>query len=71
MLIIFNKWIWRRPELLALNASKTTNNKYTIVDNFHQDFVASMHSDFFLSRPDMGLLYWPNYSWETCVLKQE
>jgi hypothetical protein len=23
MIIIFNKWIWRRPELLALNASKS------------------------------------------------
>jgi len=33
--------------------------------NFHQDFVASTHTDFFQGQTDRGLFYWPNHSGET------
>ncbi len=30
--------------------------------NFYQDFVASIHSDFFQEQTHRSLLYWPNHS---------
>ncbi len=42
-----------------------------IAINFHQDFTASMHYDFYLEQMDRGLLYWPDHSGETQLFKQE
>jgi hypothetical protein len=42
-----------------------------ILVNFHQDFVASTHSDFFQGQTDRGLFYGPNHSRETRLYKQE
>jgi hypothetical protein len=46
-------------------------NQPTIVINFHQDFVATTHSDFFQGQADRGLFYMPNHSWETQLSKQK
>jgi hypothetical protein len=48
-----------------------TNNQQNIVINYHQDFVASMHTDFFKGQTDRGLFFWPNHSLETRLSKQE
>jgi hypothetical protein len=48
---------WARPELLAQNPLQVANNQHTIAVNFHQDFMMSMHSDFFQGQTDTGLIY--------------
>ncbi len=47
------------PELLALNPSQIANNQRTIIFNFHQDLMASTHSNVFQGQKDGGLIYWP------------
>ncbi len=37
----------------------------------HQDFVASMHSDFFQGQKDRVLFYWPSQSGATWQSKPE
>jgi hypothetical protein len=51
-----------RPEVLVLNPLWIMNIQQNIVVNFHQDFEATKHSDFFQGQTDMGLFYWPNHS---------
>ncbi len=51
---------WVRPKLLTLNPLLIVNNQRTIVINFHQDFMTSMHSNFFQGQVNRGLTYWPN-----------
>ncbi len=46
------------------------NLQYIIV-NFFQDFVGSMHGDFFQWQTDRGLFYRPTHSGETLLYKQE
>ncbi len=48
-------------------------HEQNIVINFHQDFVDSIHSDFFQGQTDRGLYYWPNqyHSVESQLSKQE
>ena len=41
-----------RPELLAKNPTRFVYSQWTIVINFHQDFIASMHSKFFRGQID-------------------
>jgi len=40
----------------GLKCLQIANNQCTIVINFQQDFVASMHSNFFQVRTDRGIL---------------
>ncbi len=48
-----------------------THNQQEIV-NFHQDFIASMHSDFFQEQTNRSLFYLPNHSKETsCQCKKK
>ncbi len=54
-----------RPELLAKNTLLISNNQRTIGVNFHRDFVASQHSNFFWGQTDKGLFYWLNHSGKT------
>ncbi len=42
------------PERLANEPLWMANNQHTIVINFHQDFVASMHSNIFQGQMDGG-----------------
>jgi hypothetical protein len=51
--------------LLVYNPIWITNNQQTVVINFHQDFEASTHYDFFKGQTDRSLFFWPNYSKET------
>ncbi len=37
--------------------------------NYHQDFMARMHSDFLQGQTDRGLIYWPSHSGETRLSK--
>ncbi len=37
--------------------------------NFHRDFMASTHSDFFQGHMDRSLFYWPNLTGETRLSK--
>jgi hypothetical protein len=39
--------------------------------NFHQDFMASTHSDFFYAQMDGGIVYWPSLSGETQLSSDE
>jgi hypothetical protein len=43
-----------RPELQVLNPLWIMNIQPNIVINFHQDFEATMHTDFFQGQTDMG-----------------
>ena len=43
----------------------------TVVVNFHRDFSASTHSDFFQGQMDRCLIYWPDHYEETEISKQE
>ncbi len=52
--------MWVRPELLVQNPLHIANNQHTIVINFHQEFMASMHSNFFHKQKDGGLICLPN-----------
>jgi hypothetical protein len=54
-----------RPELLVKNPLRIANNYQAIVVNFHQEFTARVHSNFFQGQTDGGLFYWPNLSAET------
>jgi hypothetical protein len=49
---------------------RITNNQGTVVINFHQDFVASMHSDFLQGQADIDLFYLHNHSRVTRLSKQ-
>jgi hypothetical protein len=62
---------WVRPELLAQNPLEIANNQCTIFINSCQDFMASMHSDFFQVQTGRHLICWPNHSAETLLSKQE
>jgi hypothetical protein len=46
------------------------NNQQTVVANFHQDFMASMHSNFFQGQTDTGLIYEPCHCRETGLSQQ-
>jgi hypothetical protein len=48
-----------------------TNSQCTIVVKFFQDFVVSIHSDFFQGPTDRGLIYGLNHSIENLLSKQE
>jgi hypothetical protein len=48
-----------------------TNNQQNIVVDFHQDFMASTHSDFYQGQMNMALLYWPHHSEKTWLSNQE
>jgi hypothetical protein len=48
-----------------------TNIWCTVVAKFCEDFVASMHSNFFQGLTDRGLIYGPNHSNENLLSKQE
>jgi hypothetical protein len=56
---------------LTANIFGLGSNQQNIVINFHQDFMASEHSNFFKGHTDKGQFYWPNHCGETLVLKQE
>jgi hypothetical protein len=43
--------------------------KYNI--NGHQDFMASMHNDFFQGQMDRGLFYWLKYSGKAQLSNEE
>ncbi len=45
-----------------LNPLWTANNQQNIGFNFHPDFGACWHSNFFQGQTDRGLFYWPNHS---------
>ncbi len=60
-----------RPEMMTLNPLSLINNQRIIIVNFHQDFVANMHSSFFWGHMDMGLIYWSNHYEEIQLSKQE
>ncbi len=47
---------------MTLNLLWSANNQSILVMNFHQDFTASMHRDFFQGETDGDLIYWPNHS---------
>ncbi len=52
-----------KPELLAYTPLRITNNqRISVVICFHQDFMASMQSDFYQVEMDRSLSYWPNPS---------
>ncbi len=55
----------------GLKSLLNPNNLRIIVINFHQDFVASMHSDSFQEKVDKVLTCWPRHSRETQLSKQE
>ena len=46
-----------RPELLAKNPTRFVYSQWTIVINFHQEFVAIVHIDFLHKQADRGLIY--------------
>jgi hypothetical protein len=66
--LIFNK---ARPELLVLNSLRIIDNQQNTVDHFHQDFVASTHSNVLQGHTDSGPFYLPNHSGEVQLSKQE
>ncbi len=41
------------------------NNQWTIVINFHKEFVVWMHIDSFQRQMDRGVIYRPSNFWET------
>ncbi len=47
------------------------NNYKNIAINFHQDFVDTLHTDFFQEHMDRDIFYLPNHSVETWLIKQE
>ncbi len=53
------------PELLAENTLQITDNQSTLVLNFHQDFRACTHSDFFQGQTAKALIYRPDHFRET------
>jgi hypothetical protein len=59
-MVIFNKWIGQSLICWPKSPSKSPKNQHTIVINFHQDFIANIHYDFFKGKADWGLNYWPN-----------
>jgi hypothetical protein len=54
-----------RTELLVKNQLEITNNQQNLVVNFHPDFMASTHTNFFQGQMARGLSYWPNHSRKT------
>jgi hypothetical protein len=60
-----------RPEVLGKNPLWIANSQRNIVVHFHQDFTASLRSDFFQGRTDQGIFYWPNHTQETWLSKEE
>jgi len=50
--------------------SHSCQQQQNIVVNFHQDFIASKHSNFFQGQTDRGLFYGPNHWWETRLSKE-
>jgi hypothetical protein len=56
---------------VGLKSMWITNNWHNIVVDFHQDFMASTHSDFYQGQMNMTLLYWPHHSEKTWLSNQE
>jgi hypothetical protein len=66
--MIFNKWImWDLSCSSKIPCGSPTFSERSV--NYHQDFVASMHSDFFLGQTDRGLFNWPNHFPNTRLIK--
>jgi hypothetical protein len=50
------QWVdWVRHNLFVKKTLWIAPNHLNIAINFHQDFMASMHSDFFQGKMDKGL----------------
>jgi hypothetical protein len=45
---------------VSINPLWIANNQCIFVNNFHQDFMASMHSNFFSKWTYRSLICWPN-----------
>ncbi len=53
------------PELVFKKSLVIADNQWNNVIKFHQDFTASIHSNYFQGQTDRGISYWPNYSVKT------
>ncbi len=67
-MIIFKKWIGQEGLRCWSKIPCRSPTISEIYANYHQDFVASMNSDFFQGQMDRGSFCWPNHS---CPIKKK
>ncbi len=61
---------WVRPKLWSkIRCGLATISEFKV--NFHQDFIANMHSDLFQEQRDGDIFYWPNQSRKLRCLKKK